>query len=168
MSARRLLLIRHAMAAGGPTDRERPLTEPGLRQAEAIGAWLVRTGVRPDAALVSPAVRAAQTWQGIAEVLDPAPVPVEEERVYDNTVEALLAVIGEVGDDASTLAVVGHNPSIGELARALDDGQGDPEARRDVEAGFPAGAVAVFELAGDFAAIEPGVGTLRDVAVPGG
>ena len=55
-------------------------------------------------------------------------------------------VYGRAGEEAvdtnvrnvRTVAVVGHNPSIGELAGGLDDGRGDPEARRGVRSGFPA------------------------------
>src|SRR3712207_9368577 len=60
---RRLLLIRHARAAGGPIDRERPLTAEGVQQAAALGAWLERAGLVPDRVLVSPARRAVQTWE---------------------------------------------------------------------------------------------------------
>jgi phosphohistidine phosphatase len=65
-----------------------------------------------------------------------------------------------------SVAVVGHNPSIGELAGVLDDGRSDPVARRGVGSGFPAGGVAVFDLAVPFAAVGPGAATLRDFRVP--
>jgi phosphohistidine phosphatase len=65
------------------------------------------------------------------------------------------------------VAVVGHNPSLGELVSVLGDGQGDAALQRDLEAGFPTGGVAVFELAGPFADLEPGSATLRDFTVPG-
>ena len=92
---------------------------------------------------------------------------VVDERIYDNTVEALLEVLRETPDDVGTVAVVGHNPSVGQLAADLDDGEGSPQARHDVAAGFPAGGVAVFSLPGSFAAIEPGAATLDDFRVPG-
>ena len=79
--------------------------------------------------LVSPAVRAAQTWAAAAAAVAPKLPPTLDERIYDNTIEALFAVIGEVADGVPTVAVVGHNPSIGELAAALDDGEGDPAGR---------------------------------------
>ena len=88
--------------------------------------------------------------------------PIVDARIYDNTVEALLAVLRETPEDVQTVAVVGHNPSIGELAAVLDDGQGIASARRDLAAGFPTGGVAVFSLAAPFAAIEPGGATLSD------
>jgi phosphohistidine phosphatase len=91
---------------------------------------------------------------------------VVDARIYDNTVEALLETIRETPEDVRTLAVVGHNPSIGELARVLDDGQGDPEAVREVDAGFRTGGVAVFLLPSPFSAIAPGGATLSDFTLP--
>ena len=167
MQPRRLLLIRHASAAHGPVDAERPLTGSGAQHAGAIGSWLERAGLVPDRVLVSPAHRAAQTWEHAAAQLPTGPQPVTDPRIYDNTVEKVLATIREAPDDTRILAVVGHNPSIGELAAALDDGQGTPDARRAVDRGFPAGGVAVFELAVPFAAVAPGSATLSGFAVPG-
>jgi phosphohistidine phosphatase len=164
---RRLVLVRHAKAADGPVDTDRPLTERGARHAAAIGTWLEQAGIVPDRVLVSPARRAVQTWEQAGTALPQGPPPTVDPRIYDNTVEALLAAIGETPEDVRTLAVVGHNPSIGELAAVLDGGQGNPAARRDVEAGFPTGGVAVFTLPMPFAAITPGAARLDDVTVRG-
>jgi phosphohistidine phosphatase len=116
--------------------------------------------------VVSPALRARQTWERAAAspVLDGPPTV--DERIYENTVEAVLAAITETPEDVRTLVVVGHNPSLGELASALDDGQGDPGARRSLQAGFPTGAVAVFEVGASFGELEPGAATLSAFEVP--
>ena len=167
MQPHRLLLVRHAEAAGGPTDAERSLTGKGARRAAAIGSWLAQAGLVPDRVLVSPARRAVQTWEQARASLVPDVEPVVDERVHVNTVEALLAAVRETPDDVQTLAVVGHNPSVGELTGLLDDGRGDPRAQRDVGAGFRTGGVAVFTLATPFAAIEPGTATLTGFTVPG-
>jgi phosphohistidine phosphatase len=164
---RRLLLVRHAKAADGPVDADRPLTGRGARRAAAIGAWLAQAGLVPDRVLVSPARRAVQTWERAGAALVPGLRPTVDARIYDNTVEALLAAIRETPEDVQTLAVVGHNPSVGELAGVLDDSQGSPGARRDVDAGFRTGGVAVFLLATPFTAIAPGAATLSDFTVPG-
>jgi len=160
------VLIRHAKAADGPVDADRPLTERGRRHAAAIGSWLTRAELVPDRVVVSPARRAAQTWKRAAAALRAGPHPVVDERIYDNTVETLLEVLRETPEDERTVAVVGHNPSIGELACVLDDGQGSPEARNEIDAGFRAGGVAVFTVATPFSAIAAGAATLSDYAVP--
>ena len=92
--------------------------------------------------------------------------PIGDARIGDNTVEALLAAIRETPGDVLSVAVVGHNPSLGEPAGVLDQGRGDRVARRGVESGFPAGGLAVFDLALPFAAVGPGAATLREFRVP--
>jgi phosphohistidine phosphatase len=163
---RRLLLIRHAQAANAPLDRDRPLTDDGAGRAEAIGAWLAESGLVPDRVLVSPALRARQTWERASVALDAGGEPDADQRIYDNTVDDLLAVISEVPDEVGTLAVVGHNPSIGALAAELADGAGAAAAQQQVDVGFRAGGVAVFDLPGPFSTIGPGQATLSDYRVP--
>ena len=163
MAPRRLLLVRHAQAANAPLDRDRPLTEHGTEQARAIGSWLAERALVPDRALVSSARRAGQTWAAAAERLSGAAEPTLDERIYDNTVDAVLAAIQETPHEVRVLAVVGHNPSIGALAHELDDGRGPAAPRASLEGGFPAGGVAVFELSVAFADLAPGTATLSTV-----
>ncbi len=164
MPSRRLVLIRHAQAADAPRDRDRPLTADGRRRAAAIGAWLTRSGIVADRVLVSPALRAEQTWAAAAV----GPQPTVDDRMYENTVAGLLSVLGELPDAVGTVAVVGHNPSIGELAVALDDGEGDAAGRAALRAGFPTGCVAVFDVSRPFSGLAPGGATVTHVAVPAG
>jgi len=168
MPPRRLLLVRHAEAAGGPVDAERSLTARGERHAAAIGSWLAGAGLVPDRVVLSPARRAVQTWERARAALGTAAEPVVDARVYDNTVEDLLGVVRDTAGDVATLVVVGHSPSVGELAGLLDDGRGDPALRRQVQAGFRTGQVAVFGVGTPLADLGPGAATLEDVAVPGG
>jgi phosphohistidine phosphatase len=163
---RRLVLIRHAEAAPAASDADRPLTDRGLQQAAALGRWLQRGGLAPDRAVVSRARRAAETWERAAARMTAPPAPIVDARIYDNTVEALLTVLAETPSETGIVALVGHNPSIGTLASVLDDGAGSPSARRDLQAGFPTGCVAVFGLELPFDAVTPGIATLEACAVP--
>ena len=166
MQPTRLLLVRHAQAADAPVDRDRPVSEHGARRAAAIGSWLARSGYVPDRVLVSPALRAVQTWAAAASSSGSDVTPTVDDRIYVNTLGTVLGAIAETPQDIRTLIVVGHNPSMGELAFALDDGQGDPEAQRGLHAGFPTGAVAVFRVATAFSDLGPGGATLEGFAVP--
>ena len=99
-----LWLLRHAEAADGFPDDERPLTERGITQAQNAGRALERLEVQLDACLSSPKLRALQTAQHAC-----APLGVEV------TVEPRLA--GEPFDVADLVAglgdvlIVGHDPS---------------------------------------------------------
>ncbi len=111
-----LWLLRHAEAVDGLPDDERPLSERGIRQAEAVGRALIRLGTRLDACLTSPKLRALQTAQLACEPLGLSP-----------TVEPALS--GEPFDVAALTAgfedvlLVGHDPSFSLLLHSLTGAQ---------------------------------------------
>jgi phosphohistidine phosphatase len=99
-----LWLLRHAEAADGVPDDERPLTDRGVRQAEAAGRAFEALGVRIDACLSSPKLRALQTARTACEPLG-VEVTVEPRlsgQPFD--VADLVAGLGDV-------LLVGHDPS---------------------------------------------------------
>jgi phosphohistidine phosphatase len=99
-----LWLLRHAEAADGTPDDERPLTERGVTQAQDAGHALSALGVNIDACLSSPKVRALQTAQ-----LACAPLGVEvtvDRRLGGEPFDAYDLVAG-LGD----VLLVGHDPS---------------------------------------------------------
>jgi phosphohistidine phosphatase len=165
---RQLVLIRHAKAADGDVDIERPLTGRGRRDAAAVGRWLARSGLAPDRVFVSPAQRARETWAAAAAELPGAASAEVEDRIYDNDVDTLLAVLRDVPDNVEVLAVVGHNPSVERLANDLDDGEGDPDSREQLADGFSTSGIAVFELPGEWADLREHATTLTSFAAPRG
>jgi phosphohistidine phosphatase len=99
-----LWLLRHADAADGFPDDERPLTERGIHQAQDAGRALERLGVSLDACRSSPKLRALQTAQ-----LACGPLGVEvtvEPRLSGEPfdVDDVTAGLGDV-------LLVGHDPS---------------------------------------------------------
>ena len=62
-------MLRHAEAEEGTPDAERKLTEKGEAQSRAAGAALKRLGVRLDACVSSPRVRALDTARLACEQL---------------------------------------------------------------------------------------------------
>jgi phosphohistidine phosphatase len=160
VTTRRLVLIRHAKSADGLVDIERPVAPRGIRDARAIGRWLADADIVPDRVVVSPARRARQTWEGAAAQLTAAPAPDIDDRIYDNEVEALLEIAHETPDDVGTLVLVGHNPSFGDLAYALDDGNGAAEAHEELRAGFRTSAIAVYDVLGGWPELDLHAATL--------
>ncbi len=98
-------LLRHADAAPGQPDEARPLTRKGERQARAAGLALARLGVRLDACLTSPRVRALETARLACEPLGLSPIVTPELDGDPFEAELLAAGLGEV-------LLIGHNPSM--------------------------------------------------------
>ncbi len=70
----RLYLVRHGVAVNradpaAPPDAERPLTKEGIAKTRAAAAGLRALGLKPDVALTSPLLRAAQTAEIVCAVL---------------------------------------------------------------------------------------------------
>jgi len=109
-----LILWRHADAEDGITpDGERKLTAKGIKQASRMAKWL-RPRLPEDAVvLASPAKRAQQT----ARALTPD-FKVVEEIGTSASAEDVLRACGWP-KTGRTLVVVGHQPTLGEVAAML-------------------------------------------------
>jgi phosphohistidine phosphatase len=121
-----LILWRHAeaedAAAGG--DAARALTRRGKKQAERMGGWL-----RPRLAdewriLASPAKRAVQTAKGLGMDF--------EEREALGTGASAASILREAGwpDGERSVVVVGHQPTLGEVAARLLGVRGEMAVRK--------------------------------------
>ena len=104
-------MLRHADAAEGEPDDARPLTEKGVRHAQAAGQALAHMGVTLDICLASPKLRARQTAELACEPLG-VPVTVEP-RLAGGPFDADELVAG-----LNDAMLVGHDPS---MSLALHD-----------------------------------------------
>lgn len=143
-----LWILRHAdaaHAAPGQSDAERPLTEKGRAQARAVGEALRELGVRLDACLASPRVRALDTAVLACEQLgvDVQVTPELSGGRFD--AEQLAAGFGE------HVMLVGHNPDV---AQAVFDLTGARvHMRKAALAGVEERDLEVFLRPADLAAI---------------
>jgi len=125
----RLILLRHAKAEGdAPSgqDFDRPLAPRGLREAEAVAAKLAGLGLRPDLALVSPAVRTRQTWDAVDAAMPGGAVRFDP-SLYNAGAQELRRLVAQ-SEEAGTVLVVAHNPGLQELAVELLVERGGPAA----------------------------------------
>ena len=97
-------LLRHAEAEDGKPDSGRKLTAKGEQQARAAGAALRHLGVRFDACVSSPKVRAVETARLACEPLD---LEVTTDKRLAGGPFDPRAVAEDLGDQ---VLLVGHEP----------------------------------------------------------
>jgi phosphohistidine phosphatase len=129
----RLFLVRHAEAEPGEPDELRTLTPHGRRQAQELAKRFARRGIRPEAVLSSPLLRARQTADAIAAGTDVAAEP-DERLAPGATADDVRAAVAGRGE---TVVVVGHQPDCGEIVAAISGGPAPA---------FPAAGVRELEL----------------------
>jgi phosphohistidine phosphatase len=114
-----LILWRHAEArdaVDGESDLDRPLTSRGIKQADRMAEWLNRFLPQSTKILVSPAVRTRQT----ADALD-RKYRVSEALAPGAGVSQLLTA-ARWPDAREPVLVVGHQPTLGQVAACLMSG----------------------------------------------
>ena len=117
-----LILWRHAEAeeVAGLDDLGRPLTAKGERQARRVAAWLNRHIAHSTRVLASPALRCQQTASALersfrtADALAPGATP-----------DALLAA-ARWPSSGEPVLIVGHQPTLGQVAAFLVCGEAQP------------------------------------------
>ncbi len=160
---RRLLLVRHALAAGaGPfgTDKDRPLSVDGQAQALRLGEYLGDAGYNIDCARISDARRTRETCALIFESNLRTPEDLAyESGLYNASAGDLFETVRTLPDSAKTALVIAHNPGLGDLLKLLA-GSGD---HMDIMSGFSCGTLCVLEsreLSG-WRELEPGMMCLK-------
>ena len=155
-----ILIVRHGQAGEQdpslyPDDTERPLTKAGKAMHASVSTELVKRDLVPGAILSSPWKRAWQTAEIMADEcsskknkIKPKAAPSLAQPPDLDAIKAEIAGIGEI----ETVALVGHEPWLGELASLLLTG--DPN-RLSID--LPKSGVLGIETP----MVEGGSGTLR-------
>ena len=159
MPALELYLIRHGIAAERgddyPDDSKRPLTSAGISRLRKEAKALDAMDVGFDHIITSPLVRTRQTADVFAETLKTKPSVSHSDALAPAGTP--VAIIQEIGKHSKKgrIALVGHEPNIGELAARLIG------ARAPLE--FKKGAICRI----DFDVLPPkGAGALRWFLTP--
>jgi phosphohistidine phosphatase len=126
----KVVLVRHAEAAPGDPDELRALTPDGHEQARRLGEQLRADGIRADAVVTSPLLRACET---AVDLGFGDPEPLDELRPGATPDDVRAAVAGR-GD---TVVVVGHQPDCSRVTAALRGGAEPP---------FPTASAQIIEL----------------------
>ena len=123
MAVLELYLIRHGVAAERgpdyPDDSKRPLTNKGIGALRREAKALNTLGITFDLIITSPLVRTRQTADVFAEMLTGKPAVMPNDALAPAGTPA--AVIQEIlkHPKKARIALVGHEPNIGELTARL-------------------------------------------------
>lgn len=130
-----LLIVRHAVAferdaKRWPDDRARPLTPQGIARAREAAKGLRRVVDRPQRLFTSPLTRAKQTAEILTRVADwPAALdcpPLSPGESPESVLEAL-RLEAQRTRHQKLIAVVGHQPGLGQLIAACVPGSARPQ-----------------------------------------
>jgi len=118
-----LYLIRHGIAADRgseyPDDSKRPLTSAGIARLRKEAKALVELGVDFDLIISSPLVRTKQTAEVFAQTMPSRPsVTLSDSLAPAGTPASVFQELAKHMRKAR-IALVGHEPNIGELAARL-------------------------------------------------
>ena len=120
-----LILWRHAEADDAVPELKRELTDKGRKQAARMADWLNPRLSQDIRILVSPATRAVQTAQALGREYEEATAMGPGASAKD--------LLGAAGwpDAVSPVLIVGHQPTLGQVAMQLLAGQtGDLTIRK--------------------------------------
>jgi len=116
-------LIRHAVAEERgdewPDDAKRPLSDDGASRMRKAARGLDRLGVTLDVVVTSGLVRAKQTAELVAGAMNPRPpIVTADSRAPEGSYQEIIADL-EKQSKRTRIAIVGHEPGIGEFAARL-------------------------------------------------
>lgn len=125
-----LYLIRHAQAdergSNYPDDSKRPLVDKGFKQVKTLVKVLKALGIEFDALFSSPYTRAAQTAEPLLPQLKKGRhIHYLDSLATDEFVQLLVDIKERLSDKDKIIALVGHEPYLGQLAANLLTGDRD-------------------------------------------
>lgn len=120
---RTLYLLRHAQSAEkqiGQTDKQRELTNTGVKDIMLIGAYMQKHNLPIDIIFSSTAYRTKTTAEYLLDALkfDQSKI-IETEEMYEASTRTFLEIIGKFNDSHNHIMCVGHNPGISYIAEYL-------------------------------------------------
>ncbi len=134
----RLYIVRHAIAlphgAPGIRDDDRPLTEEGIKKMRQAAEGLRNLDYVPDLLLTSPLVRARQTADILIEAFGKKfEVKIAPALAPSGSRKDLYRQLSQYAGKLQSLMLVGHQPSLGEIAGEI--AWGSPEHFVDLKKG---------------------------------
>lgn len=120
---KRVIILRHAKsdwADEGLADYDRPLNKRGRSDAPRMGEILALANHVPELIISSPALRAKQTAELVAEACEYKKSAIQwEESLYGASSKDIIATLRQLPDDVMRPLIIGHNPTMEETVANL-------------------------------------------------
>jgi len=118
-----LYVVRHDIAEERgdewPDDSKRPLTDEGMHRMRRASRALARVGISVDVVLTSPLIRTRQTAEVFASAFSSRPAVVNIDALAPDGSAAAVLVELEKYSKKKRIAMVGHEPGVGDLGAHL-------------------------------------------------
>lgn len=146
-----LYLLRHAKSdqAQPVADKDRTLNARGRKACRPLGRHLKTLVPEPGLVFCSTAVRARETWEGVAEGGRLAWPVAWRDDLYLAPAGRLLSVAQGADDAHAAVIVVAHNPGLEDLAHRLAGPGSDAAAVAALDLKYPTGGLASIAFAAD-------------------
>jgi len=140
--SKRLYILRHAQAANtlNQADIDRPLSDHGILQAQAVGQHLKEI----DMALCSSATRTRETLEEAMKHHGPAKKIKYDDGLYCASTQTLIDAVQD--EDADNLLLIAHNPGIFQFSFTMAKDEDTPENARLI-GGYPPCSLTILECA---------------------
>ncbi len=140
-------ILRHAKTEEGRAkpDRERKLTDRGVRCAHLLGTYMRQNKIMPDLILCSTATRARETLDHLLTGLECTPDIEYQDRLYMADVAQISSAIAEADNAHSNILVIAHNPGLQLFAAEKTFENEDNDGR--IYEGFPTASMATIHFA---------------------
>lgn len=122
---KRIFFVRHAKSSwedASLPDYKRTLLDIGVERTKKVIDFLKNNEVHPDVILCSHAVRAQKTAELLANGLqiDRNCIRVHTE-IYETNIPDILSILYALPEHVNDVMIVGHNPTITEMASYFSD-----------------------------------------------
>lgn len=116
--SKRLYILRHAQAmnAIGQTDKQRPLSPKGLKDACALAHAMEVKGYLPDICVYSSALRTTQTFEILSKTMNASILSQGIDALYNAPAPLILSSLEMIDEAYDSALIIAHNPGIHEFA----------------------------------------------------
>lgn len=123
---RTVIIVRHGKACAHDIfekDIDRVLIKRGVKDGYKVSRKVLKSGIKPDLILTSPAARASHSAFIFARAMKTGTGSIKVvENFYPGSALHIIDKLSDLPDDVKTVAVFAHNPGVTDLAGQLTRG----------------------------------------------